>query len=111
MTWLRDLLKSSYTRLLEKLCDAKDEEIARLRSENRAMLNSLLATAGCPPVIELEKAAPPAKVPMRGMSWHQRQTLTERQSEQRMLNRQAALRPPGGAIASSVKQPEAADAK
>jgi hypothetical protein len=92
MTWLRELLKSSYTRLLEEQCAAKDEELARLRSENRAMLNSLLATAGCPPVIEQEKPAATPKVPMRGMSWQQRQRITERRSEQQMLNRAEAMR-------------------
>src|SRR2546425_13198280 len=49
MTWF----KSRYTRHLE-------EEVARLRAENRAMLNSLLARRGFPP-IDLAAAGAPAQ--------------------------------------------------
>lgn len=49
--WNR-LLSSRYTRLLER-------EVARLRAENRALLNSILGIAGVPPLpIEL----PPEEV-------------------------------------------------
>jgi hypothetical protein len=58
-------LRGRYVLLLE-------EEIARLRAENRAMMNSLLGTAGLPPV---EWPAPPAKVReiprLRRRSWPQ----------------------------------------
>ena len=43
MNWLRHIWKSRYVRVLE-------EENARLKGENRAFLNSLLGTAGFPPV-------------------------------------------------------------
>ncbi len=39
----RNLLRSSYVGLLEG-------EVFRLRAENRALMNSLLGTAGFPPV-------------------------------------------------------------
>src|SRR3989442_13053766 len=50
--------KSHYTRHLE-------EEVARLRAENRAMLNSLLARSGFPP-IDLAAAGAPAKKAAHG---------------------------------------------
>jgi hypothetical protein len=40
---LKQLWRSNYVRLLE-------EEVARLRAENCALMNSLLGTAGFPPV-------------------------------------------------------------
>ena len=43
MTWLAGALRSRYVRMLEA-------EVARLRGENRALVNSLLGTAGFPPV-------------------------------------------------------------
>src|SRR2546428_10175656 len=68
--------KSRYTRHLEG-------EVARLQAENRAMLNSLLARSGFPP-IDLAAAGAPAKKSAHGefargenggqprkRSWHQ----------------------------------------
>jgi hypothetical protein len=43
MTWLAQHGRSRYVLLLE-------EETARLRAENRALVNSLLGTAGFPPI-------------------------------------------------------------
>jgi len=43
LTWLKRAFRSRYVVLLE-------EEVARLRMENRAMMNSLLGTAGFPPM-------------------------------------------------------------
>jgi hypothetical protein len=43
MTWLALHARSRYVRMLE-------EEVARLRGENRALVNSLLGTAGFPPI-------------------------------------------------------------
>ena len=43
ISWLSRRLRSRYVRLLE-------EEVARLRAENRALVNSLLGTAGFPPI-------------------------------------------------------------
>ena len=43
ITWLATHLRRRYVRMLE-------EDVARLRAENRALVNSLLGTAGFPPV-------------------------------------------------------------
>ena len=43
MNWVGRRLRSRYVVLLE-------EETARLRAENRALVNSLLGTAGFPPI-------------------------------------------------------------
>lgn len=67
---LRDLFRSRYVESIE-------DEIARLRAENRALLNSLLGTAGFPPV---DFAAPPQprELPrLRRRSWHQVQAARE----------------------------------
>jgi hypothetical protein len=63
---LKQLLRSNYVQLLE-------EEVSRLRSENRALMNSLLGTAGFPPV-EFPEALKPQPLPrLRKRSWHQLQ--------------------------------------
>jgi hypothetical protein len=63
---LRQYLRSNYVRLLE-------EEVSRLRAENRALMNSLLGTAGFPPV-EFPEAPKPQPLPrLRKRSWHQLQ--------------------------------------
>jgi hypothetical protein len=67
---LKQLWRSSYVRLLE-------EEVARLRVENRALMNSLLGTAGFPPV-EFPEAPRPQPLPrLRKRSWHQLQAWRE----------------------------------
>jgi hypothetical protein len=70
--WLKDVLRSRYVRLLE-------DENTRLKAENRAFLNSLLGTAGFPPV-----EFPPAKVSelsrVRRRSWHQIQAAKENEA-------------------------------
>jgi hypothetical protein len=43
MTWLARHARGRYVPLLE-------EEVSRLRAENRALVNSLLGTAGFPPI-------------------------------------------------------------
>jgi hypothetical protein len=66
MTWLARHARSRYVRLLE-------EEVARLRAENRALVNSLLGTAGFPP-LSLEEGArrgPVALPPVRRRTWTQ----------------------------------------
>jgi hypothetical protein len=68
--WLQKLLRSDYVHLLEV-------EVARLRAENRALLNSLLGTAGFPP-IEVAEAPKPQPLPrLRKRSWHQLQAWKE----------------------------------
>lgn len=62
--WLKHALQSRYVGLLE-------EEVSRLRAENRALMNSLLGTAGFPPV-EFPEAPKPQPLPrLRKRSWHQ----------------------------------------
>jgi len=48
-TWMEAHFRTRYVRMLE-------EEVARLRAENRALVNSLLGTAGFPPVSLEEEA-------------------------------------------------------
>jgi hypothetical protein len=66
MTWLARVARSRYVRLLE-------QEVERLRAENRALVNSLLGTAGFPPVSldeELRRGVTPM-TPVRRRSWTQ----------------------------------------
>ena len=66
MTWLSQHARSRYVRMLE-------QEVERLRAENRALVNSLLGTAGFPPVSlddELRRGAP-AMTPVRRRTWTQ----------------------------------------
>ena len=64
LNWLQKLFDRQYVVLLE-------EEVQRLRGENRALMNSLLGTAGFPPV-EFPAAPAPRELPrMRRRSWHQ----------------------------------------
>src|SRR2546425_10929686 len=68
--FVNTLLRSRYVRLLE-------EEVSRLRAENRALMNSLLGTAGFPPV-EFPEAPKPQPLPrLRKRSWHQLQAWRE----------------------------------
>jgi hypothetical protein len=64
LDFFQGLLSGRYIRLLEK-------EASRLRAENRALMNSLLGTAGFPPV-EFPEAPKPQPLPrLRKRSWHQ----------------------------------------
>lgn len=49
MTWLARHMRGRYVLLLE-------EETARLRAENRALVDSLLGTAGFPPISPEDEA-------------------------------------------------------
>ena len=70
LNWLREILQTRYVGLLEG-------EVVRLRAENRAMMNSLLGTAGFPPV-EFPEAPRPQPLPrLRKRSWHQLQAWRE----------------------------------
>jgi hypothetical protein len=70
--FLQRLFQGRYVGLLEA-------DVARLRAENRALMNSLLGTAGFPPV-EFPEAPKPQPLPrLRKRSWHQLQAW--RQSE------------------------------
>lgn len=71
--FLKRLLRSRYVGLLEG-------EVTRLRAENRALMNSLLGTAGFPPV-EFPGAPKPQPVPrLRRRSWHQIQAWRENEA-------------------------------
>jgi hypothetical protein len=68
--WLRKIIQTKYVGLLEA-------DVARLRAENRALTNSLLGTAGFPPV-EFPEAPKPQPLPrLRKRSWHQIQAWRE----------------------------------
>lgn len=100
--WLecvRRAFGSRYVRLLEdEVARAREEvareraEIARLRLENRALLNSLLGTAGVPPVEE-PRAQPQGVLPVRRRSWPQiaasRESAAERQARPDLIGDRA----------------------
>ena len=68
--FLERLLNGRYVGLLEG-------EVSRLRAENRALTNSLLGTAGFPPV-DFPAAPKPLEIPRpRKRSWHQIQAWRE----------------------------------
>jgi hypothetical protein len=63
------MLRSRYLRMLEDELERARGEVERLRAENRALVNSLLGTAGMPPI---ETPRPLASVPaVRRRSWPQ----------------------------------------
>ena len=68
--FLHRLLQGRYVGLLEG-------EVTRLRMENRALMNSLLGTAGFPPVEFPEPPKPQALPRLRKRSWHQIQAWKE----------------------------------
>ncbi|MGB2623432.1 MAG: hypothetical protein WA857_21750 [Candidatus Acidiferrum sp.] len=70
LDWLRKVLQTKYVGLLEA-------DVARLRAENRALTNSLLGTAGYPPVDFPEPPKPQALPRLRKRSWHQIQAWRE----------------------------------
>jgi hypothetical protein len=68
--FLREIVRSRYVGLLEA-------DVARLRAENRALMNSLLGTAGFPPV-EFPEVPQAQSLPrLRKRSWHQIQAWRE----------------------------------
>jgi hypothetical protein len=64
LDWFRKLIQIKYVGLLEA-------DVARLRAENRALMNSLLGTAGFPPLEFPEITKPHALPRIRKRSWHQ----------------------------------------
>ena len=69
-----ELLKKAFT---TRYVGMLEGEVARLRMENRALTNSLLGTAGFPPV-EFAEAVKPVELPrMRRRSWQQIQRKSE----------------------------------
>jgi len=67
---LARLLRGRYVGLLEG-------EVTRLRAENRALTNSLLGTAGFPPIDFPEAVKPVALPRLRKRSWQQIQAWRE----------------------------------
>lgn len=75
--FLERLLRSRHVQLLEEEVARERAETERLRAENRALMNSLLGTAGFPPV-EFPEAPKPQPLPrLRKRSWHQVQAWRE----------------------------------
>jgi hypothetical protein len=70
MDFIHRLLQGRYVGLLEA-------EVVRLRAENRALTNSLLGTAGFPPLEYPEPAKPQPLPRLRKRSWHQIQAWKE----------------------------------
>ena len=79
LNWLHKFLQTKYVPLLEKEVARERAENDRLRAENRALINSLLGTAGFPPVEFPEAPKPPAcgGPRLRKRSWHQIQAWRE----------------------------------
>ena len=75
--WLKRFFHSRYVRLLE-------DEVHRLRAENRALMNSLLGTAGFPPVDFPQTPSPQPLPRLRKRSWHQLQAWREKDAEQKI---------------------------
>lgn len=72
--WIEKLFRARYVGLLEA-------DVARLRAENRALTNSLLGTAGFPPV-EFPEVPQPQPLPrLRRRSWHQIQAWRGNRAE------------------------------
>ena len=70
LNWLRQFLQTKYVEMLEA-------DVARLRAENRALMNLLLGTAEFPPV-EFPEVPKPQPLPrLRKRSWHQLQAWRE----------------------------------
>ena len=84
LNWLRQFLQTRYVGLLEG-------EVLRLRAENRALMNSLLGTAGFPPV-EFPAAAPQPLPRLRRRLWHQMQAMREADAERRVEESREAAR-------------------
>jgi hypothetical protein len=68
-------MRSRYVRMIEEELAMARAEVERLREENRALLNSLLGTAGVPPIeVPRTMASTPA---VRRRSWPQIATARE----------------------------------
>ena len=56
MVSLQNFISSIWQRLRSRYVLLLEEEVARLRAENRALVNSLLGTAGFPPISPEDEA-------------------------------------------------------
>ena len=91
---MREGMRSRYVRMLEAQVARERAEIERLRAENRALLNSLLGTAGVPPV-EAPPAHPAQIAPVRRRSWSQIATTREIEAGREARTRQRETQSPG----------------
>lgn len=78
--WLKQIFRTRYVARLEEEVARERAENERLRAENRALLNSLLGTAGFPPVNFPEAPAVASPQPVRRRSWRQFQAEREFES-------------------------------
>ena len=78
--FLQRLLQGRYVAMLEDEVARERAANERLRAENRALTNSLLGTAGFPPVNYPEPAKPQPLPRLRKRSWHQIQAWKEAES-------------------------------
>ena len=86
LNWLHNFLRMKYVGRLEDEIVRERAENARLRAENRALLNSLLGTAGFPP-IEVPDSPKPQPLPrLRKRSWHQVQAWKEAEAQHEVNN-------------------------
>lgn len=77
---LEKFLRTRHVARLEAEIARERAENERLRAENRALTNSLLGTAGFPPVEYPEPAKPQPLPRLRKRSWHQLQAWREAES-------------------------------
>ncbi len=70
MKSLHDFLARLAAALRGRYVRGLEEEASRLRAENRALLNSLLGTAGIPP-LDPDRATGPMVASVRRRSWPQ----------------------------------------
>ena len=89
LAMLAESLRGRYVRVLE-------DEVARLRAENRALLNSLLGTVGVPP-LSADAPRGPLVNAVRRRSWPQIAMQRELQEQQRR----------NAAASSAAQQPPA----
>ena len=92
---LRQGMRSRYVRELEAEIARERAEIERLRTENRAMLNSLLGTAGVPP-IEAPLPHSAQIAPIRRRSWSQIAAAREIAAGREAQARERENAPPQG---------------
>jgi len=101
---LKQLWRSDYVRMLE-------EEVSRLRAENRALMNSLLGTAGFPPV-EFPEAPKPRPLPrLRKRSWHHIAGYVGLCAASGAPTNGFSSAPPQGAVAAKTAHGNAAHAR
>lgn len=106
MRWIGNFLTGGYLRFLEA-------EVERLRSENRALTNSLFAQVGAAPLVDPEKAVqkpPPKPAKPRFHTWHQIARSREAKKWQELASLPAALRPPDGRVLTRPPDSEQSNA-